>query len=81
MNCRGVTALIVEYLSGSLDSQTKLAWGRHLLDCRDCVAFFETYRKSIEALRTLPCKEISPDARNRIQRFLERRIKRLTLVH
>ena len=81
MNCRGVTALIVEYLSGSLDSQTKLAWGRHLLDCRDCVAFFETYRKSIEALRALPCNEISHEARSRIQRSLERRIKHASVLH
>ncbi len=80
MNCRRVITLIIEYLSGALDSKTTLAWGAHLLDCSDCMAFFETYRRSIEALRTLPCKEISHGALSRIQRSLRSRIRHAPLV-
>ena len=75
MNCRRVTTLITEYLSGALDFKTTLAWRAHLLDCRDCLALLETYRKTIELIRSLPRKEISPEAQNRIRRFLDRRIK------
>ena len=74
MNCRRVTTLIIDYLSGALDLQTRAVWNSHLYDCRDCVPFLETYRKSIEALRSLPSKEISLEARNRIRRTLKRRI-------
>lgn len=81
MNCRRVTILIIEYLSGALDSKTTLAWGAHLLGCSDCMAFFETYGRSIQALRTLPCKEISHEARSRIQRSLQSRIRHASLVH
>jgi len=74
MNCRKATTLIIDYLSGALDLQTRAVWSAHLDDCRDCVSFLETYRKSVEALRSLPSKEISLEARNRIRRTLKRRI-------
>jgi len=80
MNCRRVTTLIIDCLSGTLDPQTRAAWNAHLDNCRDCVPFLETYRRSVEALRSLPSKEISGQARNRIQRFLERRIKHSSLA-
>lgn len=80
MNCRRVTTLIIDCLSGTLDPQTRAAWNEHLDNCRDCVPFLETYRRSVEALRSLPSKEISEQARNRIQRFLERRIKHSSLA-
>ena len=74
MNCRKATTLIIDHLSGTLDLQTRAAWNAHLDECRDCAPFLDTYRKSIEALRSLPSKEISLEARNRIRRSLERRI-------
>ena len=80
MNCRRVTTLIIDCLSGTLDPQTRAVCNAHLYDCRDCVLFLETYRKSVEALRSLPSKEISRGARNRIQRFLERRIGHSSLA-
>jgi len=81
MNCRRVTSLITEYLSGALDAWTTSALGAHLLDCCDCLALFETYLKTIEAVRTLPSKDISPGVRTRIHRSLEKRIKYSSLVH
>jgi hypothetical protein len=80
MNCRRVTTLIIDCLSETLDLQTRAAWNAHLDNCRDCVPFLETYRRSVEALGSLPSKEISGQARNRIQRFLERRIKHSSLA-
>ena len=74
MNCRKATTLVIDYLSGTLDLQTRAVWNAHLDDCRDCVPFLETYRKTVEALRSLPSMEISLEARNRIRRTLKRRI-------
>jgi hypothetical protein len=74
MTCRRVTALIIDCLSGALDPGTRFAWNTHLENCRDCRAFLETYRKTVEAVRSLPCKEISSLTQSRIQRFLKRRI-------
>jgi len=75
MNCRKVTTLMIDYLSGTLDPQTRAVWNAHLNDCRDCVPFLETYRKGVEALKSLPSQEISLGARDRIRRSLERRLK------
>ena len=81
MNCRRMTTLIIEYLSGALDPKATLAWGAHLLNCSNCVAFLDTYRKTVEVVRALPSGEISPGARSRIQRSLERRIRHTSIVH
>ena len=75
MNCRRATTLIIEYEVGALDFMTILASRAHLLDCSDCVAFLETYRKTIELTRSLPSEELSPEAQSRIRRSLDRRIK------
>lgn len=75
MNCRRATTLIIEYEVGAPDFMTILASRGHLLDCSDCVAFLETYRKTIELTRSLPSEELSPEAQSRIRRFLDRRIK------
>lgn len=75
MDCRRVTTLITEYLFGALDFKTTSAWRAHLLDCSDCVAFLETYRKCIKAIHALPSKDIPPEAGNRIRRLLKTRIK------
>lgn len=81
MNCRTAITLIIEYLSGALDSQTTLAWNAHLFDCNDCLAFLETYRRSVEAVRCLSSREISHETRSRIQRSLERRIRQAPFAH
>ncbi len=81
MNCRRVIALIIDHESGMLDLQTAAVWDAHLLDCNDCIAFLETYRRSVEAVRSIPSKEISHEARSRIQRSLERRIRHGSLAH
>jgi hypothetical protein len=74
MNCREATTLIIDHLYGTLDLQTRAVWNAHLDDCRDCVLFLETFRKTVEVVRSLPSQEISLEARNRIRRTLKRRI-------
>jgi anti-sigma factor RsiW len=69
-----VTTLIIDYLSGALDPEPRAALNAHLNDCRDCRAFLETYLKTIQAVRSLPCKEISHIREERIRGFLERRL-------
>jgi anti-sigma factor RsiW len=70
-----MTTVIIDYLSERLDPQRTMVFDAHLEKCRYCMAFLETYRKTIEVLRSLPSQEISPHARDRIQRSLERRLK------
>ncbi len=74
MNCRTAMTLIIEYISGAFEPEATHAWHRHLCDCLDCMALLNTYQKSIEILRSLPCGEISPEARQRIRRSVQKQI-------
>ena len=46
--CESAVSLIGDYLTGSLASHIKSAFDHHLGQCRDCEAFLNTYKKTIE---------------------------------
>lgn len=46
--CKRATSLLSDYLSGELDAETTLAFEEHLGKCSDCVAFLNTYKKTIQ---------------------------------
>ena len=74
--CEQVTSLILDYLTGGFDTETTLAFEQHLRDCPDCVAFLNTYKKTIQATRSLPYGEIPSEMRSRVQQFLREKIAR-----
>jgi anti-sigma factor RsiW len=53
VTCEQATALLLDYITGALDPGTTLVLERHLERCVDCVAFLQTYKKTIYATRTL----------------------------
>ncbi len=46
--CRDATNLILEFLSGELDPEINSEFEKHLEACPDCVAFLNTYKKTME---------------------------------
>ena len=74
--CQQATSLIVDYITGALDPETALAFEQHLRDCPDCVAFLNTYKKTIQATRSLHSEEIPLEMRSRVQQFLREKIAR-----
>jgi hypothetical protein len=46
--CESAVSLIGDYLSGSLAPGIRFAFEHHLGECRDCEAFLNTYKKTIE---------------------------------
>ncbi len=50
--CRGATNLILDFLSGELDPETTLEFEKHLEACPDCVAFLNTYKKTMELTKS-----------------------------
>ena len=48
ITCRKEVEFIADYLSSDLDLQQRKAFENHLKICGDCVAFLETYKKTIE---------------------------------
>ena len=51
VSCKEEVNLIAGYLSSSLSSQITAAFEAHMGACPDCVAFLQTYKKTIEATR------------------------------
>jgi anti-sigma factor RsiW len=50
--CRDATSLILDFLSGELSPQTNSEFEQHLEVCPDCVAFLNTYKKTIELTKS-----------------------------
>jgi anti-sigma factor RsiW len=50
--CKDATSLLLEFMSGELDPETTLEFEKHLEVCPDCVAFLNTYRKTVELTRS-----------------------------
>lgn len=50
--CKDATNLLLEFLNGELDPRTNSEFEKHLEICPDCVAFLNTYKKTVELTRS-----------------------------
>ena len=61
MNCREVTEFLHEYLFGNLPAAERSEFEKHLAECPWCVAYLESYQKTIQLGRAaLSASEDSP---------------------
>jgi Putative zinc-finger len=63
VTCEDAIALIADYLSSSLSSRVLRTFEEHLQGCRDCTAFLQTYKKTIEVTRSFFRVEVSDKPR------------------
>jgi anti-sigma factor RsiW len=76
LTCQQVTDLIVDYVTGELDPTIGTVFETHLRNCRDCAAFLNTYRETIRAARAVRYEDLPAEMLNRVQRFLQDRLKK-----
>ena len=74
LTCERVTALLIDYITGALDTTMVSAFERHLQRCPDCEAFLRTYRETVRATRTLRYDDIPEEMQSRIHAFLRQKI-------
>jgi anti-sigma factor RsiW len=61
MNCREFTEFLHEYLFGSLPAQERAEFDKHLAECPWCVAYLDSYQKTIALERSaFPAPESAP---------------------
>ena len=61
MNCREVTEFLHEYLFGNLPAAERSEFEKHLAECPWCVAYLESYQKTIQLGRAaLSASEDAP---------------------
>jgi anti-sigma factor RsiW len=75
ITCKQVTSLILDYLSGELSRQQARTFELHLFICPDCVAFLNTYKKTVEATGILKYAEVPADLRRRVREYLKKKMK------
>ena len=75
MTCKRVTSLIMDYLNAELDPETTQAFEKHLSECPDCVAFINTYKKTVKVTQSLRYEEIPGELEKRVREFLGQKIK------
>jgi anti-sigma factor RsiW len=51
MNCREFTEFLHDYLLGSLLTEVRAEFDRHLVKCPWCVAYLDNYRKTMQLAR------------------------------
>jgi hypothetical protein len=73
VTCEQLTSFVPAHLAGKLDAETTLAFAQHLQGCSDCLSFLNTYRKSIDAVRSLRDPDVPPELYDRVRRSLQQR--------
>jgi len=73
IRCREIVDLLADYLDGSLPGETARQLEAHLEGCSPCIAFVNTYRGTVNAVRQLSETELPPELRERLISFLEQR--------
>jgi Putative zinc-finger len=53
VTCEQLTPFVPDYLAGKLSAETTLAFAQHVQGSSDCLPFLNTYRKTIDAVRSL----------------------------
>lgn len=60
MTCREFAEFLDAFLAGTLPSEQALAFQRHLAICADCVAYLDSYQRTMAACRTLRGEDALP---------------------
>jgi anti-sigma factor RsiW len=71
--CRRAVSVIADYLSGDLSEKDHQHFEAHLAGCEDCTAFFNTYRQSVQAVKTLKYEALPPEVQARILNFVRQK--------
>ena len=73
INCHDLIEFCMDYLEGDLPQEEEVGFRRHLAQCSDCVAFFETYRKTPEISREALHAQLPVSVTESIRSFLAAR--------
>jgi anti-sigma factor RsiW len=68
LTCRELVELVTGYLDGSLQSDDRVRFERHLVDCPYCQAYLEQMRQVISLLGQITETSLDPDAENELLR-------------
>jgi hypothetical protein len=74
--CKQITDLLSKYLNDGLGPRLKRDFEHHLKICPDCVAFLNTYRKTVSLVHSIRAEDMPDSVRRNILTFLKSRARR-----
>jgi anti-sigma factor RsiW len=73
-NCQQLVDFCFDFLDGSLPEEERRLFKNHLGQCGECVAFFETYKKTPEISREAFAMEMPSGVKAAVRSFLRSRL-------
>jgi len=77
ITCKQVTQLIIDYINNELDAKATKTFEVHLKDCNDCVAFLNTYKKTIAGVRSMKPEDVPQQIIEKVRYSI---MKKLTII-
>lgn len=74
--CKQIAELVSDYLGDALEARLRREFEEHLKICPDCVAFLNTFRESVSAVRSVRAEDMPDKVRRNILSFLKSRAPR-----
>jgi anti-sigma factor RsiW len=75
ISCKTATTVVTDYVEGSLGPDVKLAFEQHLQACPDCVAFLNTYKKTVQLARSFLSRDFREPNLARVRKSLSRKLQ------
>ena len=72
-NCQQLVDFCLDFLDGSLPEDERRLFRNHLGHCGECVAFFETYKRTPEVSREVFVLEMPASVKAAVRSFLRTR--------
>lgn len=63
MTCKEIADFLMDYTTGELSSEVRLAFKQHLHECPECVAYLKSYEETVRLTRSLAHRDDRGDAR------------------
>ncbi len=76
LTCKEAIAIMADYLESALSDELFAALERHLRDCRPCVAYLNTYRKTRDLAGKAGQVEMPREMKRRLRQFLLEQLTR-----
>jgi anti-sigma factor RsiW len=76
LTCKDAIELMGEYLEAALGPELVAALERHLADCRPCVAYLNTYRKTRQLAGEVGRLEMPDEMKRRLRQLLLEQLTR-----
>lgn len=76
LTCKTATSLIAKYISADLDPKLELSFAEHLRVCPDCIAFLNTYKKTVELARSFLSQDLPDPSLEQVQTGVVRNVRK-----